>query len=277
MAGMSFDDLDERMRVYETAHDHCVLPGMFMVARLDGRGFTRLTKGPKRRESTLTREPLEEPHRFEAPFDKRFCDLMVHTTRHLMERTGFAFTYGHTHSDEISLLFPLGDLSFGRKLRKLVSVIAGEASAAFSLRLGFHAVLDCRISQLPRRELVVDYFRWRQADAHRNALSAHCYWVLRKGGATRHEATAEVEGRSVAEKNELLFSHGINFDTLPAWQKRGVGLWWERYEKLGTDPRTGQVVPAIRRRLHEFAQLPFGADYDALVEERVREAEASVG
>src|SRR5688500_14803201 len=41
---MKFDDLDAKMRRFETAHDHCVLPGIFMVARIDGRGFTRLTK-----------------------------------------------------------------------------------------------------------------------------------------------------------------------------------------------------------------------------------------
>ena len=41
---MKFDELDTRMRVFETAHDHCVLPELYMVARLDGRGFTRLTK-----------------------------------------------------------------------------------------------------------------------------------------------------------------------------------------------------------------------------------------
>ncbi|MEM8535743.1 MAG: guanylyltransferase, partial [Chloroflexota bacterium] len=28
---MKFDELDERMRQFETAHDHCVLPGIFMV------------------------------------------------------------------------------------------------------------------------------------------------------------------------------------------------------------------------------------------------------
>ena len=33
---MKFDELDERMRVFETAHDLCVLPGLYMVARLDG-------------------------------------------------------------------------------------------------------------------------------------------------------------------------------------------------------------------------------------------------
>jgi tRNA(His) guanylyltransferase len=41
---MKFDELDKKMRIYETAHDLCVLPGIYMVARLDGRGFTRLTK-----------------------------------------------------------------------------------------------------------------------------------------------------------------------------------------------------------------------------------------
>jgi tRNA(His) guanylyltransferase len=122
---------------------------------------------------------------------------------------------------------------------------------------------------------VIDYFRWRQADSHRNALNAHCYWVLRKNGASKGEATATVAGRSIAEKNELLFSHGINFDSLPAWHKRGVALWWESYQKMGTDPRTGAEVPAVRRRLREEPELPFGAEYEALVAERAKEAEAA--
>ena len=29
---MKFDDLDAKMRRFEAAHDHCVLPGIFMVA-----------------------------------------------------------------------------------------------------------------------------------------------------------------------------------------------------------------------------------------------------
>jgi tRNA(His) guanylyltransferase len=41
---MKFDDLDKKLRIYETNTDLCVVPGMFMVARLDGRSFTRLTK-----------------------------------------------------------------------------------------------------------------------------------------------------------------------------------------------------------------------------------------
>src|SRR5581483_7379340 len=199
---MRFDDLDLKMRVFETAHDLCVLPGLYMVARLDGRSFTRLTK---------------EVHQFEAPFDPRFRDLMVETAEHLMSGCGFNVVYGYTESDEISLLFALEENSFGRKVRKLISILADEGSARFSLLLGALASFDCRISQLPSVELVVDYFRWRNEDAHRNALNAHCYWLLRKQGQSIGDATAALRGMSVASKNELLFQNGINFNDLPLW------------------------------------------------------------
>ena len=164
---MKFDELDPQMRVFETSQDVCVLPGVHMVARLDGRSFTR-----------LTRETCE----FEAPYDPVFRDHMVETTKHLMN-SGFNFIYAYTQSDEISLLFHLSETAFGRKLRKLNSILAGEASGCFSLRVGLVASFDCRISQLPSESDVVDYFRWRNEDAHRNALNGHSYWLLRKQGA----------------------------------------------------------------------------------------------
>ena len=100
--------------------------------------------------------------------------MMIETVRHLMN-CGFKFTYGYTQSDEISLLFSHEENSFGRKLRKLDSILAGEASAKFSLLLGDVASFDCRISQLPTKELVRDYFRWRNEDAFRNALNAQAH------------------------------------------------------------------------------------------------------
>ena len=141
---MKFDDIDARMRVFETAHDHCVLPQVYIVARIDGRNFTRLTK---------------TGDRFEAPFDDGFRDLMVTTTKHVME-SGFRIVYGYSESDEISLLFHRNDDTFGRKERKILSVLAGEASAVFSLAHGAKACFDCRVCQLPTDQQVVDYFRW---------------------------------------------------------------------------------------------------------------------
>ncbi len=246
---MKFDDLDQKMRGFETAADYCVLPGMFMVARLDGRSFTRLTK---------------EVCQFEAPFDERFRDLMVETAESLMT-CGFRVIYAFTESDEISLLFDQDEQLFGRKLRKYNSTLAGEASAKFSLLLGSVATFDCRISQLPSISLVVDYFRWRNEDAARNALNAYCYWTHRKLGLDERAATEKVFGLSVSQKNELLFEQGINFDSVPSWQKRGIGLYWEEFDKPSRNPVTGEQVVARRRRIKREWDLPMKDEYGKFV------------
>lgn len=247
---MKFDELDAKMRVYEQHDDRCVLPGMFMVARLDGRNFTRLTK---------------EIHKFEAPFDEKMRDLMVKTVEHLMSNCGFDFVYGYTESDEISLLFSQDENSFGRKIRKLNSVLAGEASAKFSLLLSDMGCFDCRICELPNKDLVVDYFRWRNEDAHRNALNSHCYWILKKGGKSASAAAGQLKNLATSAKNELLFQHGINYNDLPGWQRRGIGFYWESYQKDGVNKLTGETVQATRRRLKIDLTLPMKDEYQALL------------
>jgi tRNA(His) 5'-end guanylyltransferase len=223
---MKFDELDKQMRIFETAHDYSIIPGIYIVARIDGRSFTKLTK---------------DVHKFEAPYDLKFRDIMVETTKHLMN-CGFKILYGYMQSDEISLLFDFNDSTFHRKIRKLNSILAGEASAKFSLLLSDIGVFDCRLCELPNKTLVVDYFRWRNEDAHRNALNSHCYWSLRQDGMSPDEATKKLSGISNAEKNELLFQKGINFNELPNWQKRGVGIYWEEFEKNAMNPKTGESV-----------------------------------
>lgn len=250
---MKFDDLDHKMRIYETSSDACILPEMFMIARLDGRGFTKLTK---------------DVCQFEAPFDVRFKQLMTETAQSLMT-CGFQVIYAYTESDEISLLFSRSETTFNRKLRKFNSVLAGQASAQFSLRLGQAAVFDCRISQLPREELVVDYFRWRNEDAARNALSAWCYWTLRKSGVSAKQADQQMAGLSTSQKQELLFQHGINFNDLPTWQKRGIGLYWESYGKEAINPLTDETVTAQRRRIKINENLPMKQDYSEWLMQRM--------
>ena len=246
---MKFDDLDLKMRIYETAPDRCVVPNMYMVARLDGRNFTRLTK---------------ETYAFEAPFDDKFRDLMIDTLKHLMN-CGFKVIYGYTESDEISLLFDLNENAFGRKHRKYTSILAGEASAKFSSLLGGMGVFDCRIAELPNAELVMDYFRWRNEDAYRNALNAHCYWRLRQEQLNSTQATRRLEKLSVAQKNELLFQYGINFNDLPNWQKRGIGAYWKRYSKEGQNPVLGQSARVERSALYIDLDLPMRENYSQMV------------
>jgi tRNA(His) 5'-end guanylyltransferase len=253
---VKFDEIDKRMRVFETAHDHRVIPGIFIVVRVEGRNFTRLTR---------------ELHRFDAPFDERFRDYMISTTEHLMN-CGFRVAYGYTQSDEISLLLHHDEDTFGRKTRKLESVFAGEASAKFSLLLGDLAAFDARVSQLPSLDLVVDYFRWRSQDAHRDALNGHCYWALRDQGRTAREAADLLLGLSVAAKNELLFQvKQVNFNDLPRWQKAGVGLTWEDYGKDAVNPTTGETLLARRRRIQRHMDLPIGDAYSQFVRNVIAE------
>lgn len=247
---MRFEELDARLRTFETNDDHCVLPGLHIVVRLDGRGFTRQTR---------------EVWRLDAPFDVRFRDHMLDTVEHLMTACGFGVVYGYTQSDEISLLLRRDDATFGRKTRKLLSILAGEASARFTLAMGQMACFDARICPLPTPADVIDYFRWRHEDAHRNALNAHGYWLLRKQGESARAATAALAGLSVADKNELLFRGGIQFNTLPAWHKRGAALYMREETRPGVDPRTGASRPALRRVLHRDLELPVGEAYGAFV------------
>lgn len=246
---MNFDELDSKMRRYEQSLDVSILPDMFMAVRIDGRSFTRLTK---------------EVCKFEVPFDPRFRDCMAATVMHLMD-CGFNVVYGYTESDEISLLFHPNENCFARKVRKYNSILAGEASAIFTHLLKVPAAFDCRVVPLPNCDTVRDYFRWRQEDASRNALNSHCYWLLRKEGLSKTEATGQIEGKSIAWKNELLFSRGINYNDLSSWQKRGMGFWWESYEKPATNPLTGEITTAKRRRIHQELNLPIGEAYDSLI------------
>ncbi|PPT07170.1 tRNAHis-5'-guanylyltransferase [Geitlerinema sp. FC II] len=250
---MKFDELDKKLRQFESLNDRYVLPGIYIVARLDGRCFTKLTK---------------EICQFEAPYDAKFRDLMLETVKHLMT-CGIKITYGYTQSDEISLLFALNEGSFQRKERKLNSILASEAGAKFSLLLGRIASFDCRICQLPTPELIVDYFRWRNEDAHRNSLNSHCYWALRRDGVSAQQVVKQLDRLSVAQKNELLFQHNINFNDLPNWQKRGVGLYWETYEIEGTNPKTGETAKSTRRRLKVDLDLPMKDEYSQFIRQLI--------
>lgn len=246
---MKFDVLDKEMRSFEESLDQSISPEMFLVARLDGRSFSRLTK---------------EICDFEAPFDERFRDMMVNTVNELMN-CGFRVIYGFTESDEISLLFHKEENTFGRKVRKYNSILSGVASAAFSLQLGQVVSFDCRMIPLPDAERVQDYFLWRQEDANRNALNSHCYWMLRKEGVSVNEATSSIKGKSSSYKKELLLSRGIDFDKLPSWQKYGIGIYWDSVEKTGYNPISKTEEKTIRRVLKTDYDLAVGDEYAKMI------------
>lgn len=96
-------------------------------------------------------------------------------------------------------------------------------------------------------------------------MNGWCYWTLRKAGDSVARATAALKGQTTAAKHEMLFQHGINFNNLPAWQRRGTGLFWETYEKVGYDPIRQQEVMATRRRIQVDEALPMKDGYETLL------------
>jgi tRNA(His) guanylyltransferase len=233
-------------REREWFHGLTVPPGLWTVIRVDGRGFSRLT----------------EEH-FAKPYDERMREHMTAAATALM--TEFGAVYGCTHSDEISVVLPPSSGLFGRGLEKLVSVSAGISSAAFTAAAGLAGHFDSRAWIGATAADVVDYFSWRQSDATRSALSTWCYWTMRQAGRTARQATAALNRTGTSEQNELLYQHGINFNDVPAWQRRGTGLYWETYRKAGHDPRDGTEALATRRRLRADDEIPIKDDYRAMV------------
>jgi len=230
------------MRSLEYFHSLRLLPGAWVVIRVDGRSFSRFTQS-----------------HFDKPFDLKFHKLMSQTAKALLEELHGIYAY--SESDEISVLFsPNWDL-FDRSLEKIVSISASIASSTFTHTLGKVVHFDSRAWLGANKSQVVDYFRWRQADATRCALNGWCYWKLRKAGKNTREATAMLDGKSVAYKNELLFQYGINFNELPTWQRRGVGLYWEEYNKPGYNPLTQEEVVVTRRRVKVDEELPMKEAY----------------
>ncbi len=246
MTATTVQQLEARMRTLECFVPLRLLPGAWAIIRVDGRGFHRFTE-----------------RRFERPFDERFCDLMVTTARALLEP--FQGVYAYTMSDEISILLPPQWDQFGRRLEKAISLAAGLASATFTNACGEPAYFDARAWLGVSDMQVVDYFHWRQSDAIRNALSAWCYWTLRKSCASAAEATRMLHRCASGSQRKLLLRHGIDFDELPAWQRHGVGLYWQSYVKRGRDPVANREVTTTRRRIATELALPTGNAYAELL------------
>ncbi|MFC0431790.1 tRNA(His) guanylyltransferase Thg1 family protein [Kutzneria buriramensis] len=244
-------EFEARQREREWFHGLVVPRGSWPIIRVDGRGFSNFTE-----------------ERFDKPFDERFSRLMVDTARAML--TEFGARYVYTESDEISLLLPADTNVFGRGVEKIVSLTAGLASAVFTHGMGEPATFDSRIWLGNNRGDVLDYFSWRQADATRCALNGWCYWTLRKAGRTSRQADKAIEGKNAAAKNELLYEEGINFNEVPAWQRRGIGLWLEEFERPGHDPITGEDVVATRRRVRVERELPMKDDYRAFLTDTVK-------
>lgn len=239
---MTNDQFEALMREGERFHSVRLPDGEYAVIRVDGHRFSRFT----------------EQH-FQKPFDTGFHDIMVQTARVLLE--SFNGLYAYTESDEISVLLPKAWNTFHRSHEKTVSISAGLASAVFSHASGHLVRFDSRVWLGTNKNQVTDYFRWRQSDAARCALNGWCYWTMRQQGQSYIAATTALECQTAESKLQLLAEYGVDFASVPQWQRHGTGLFWEEYEKPGRNPVTGQAVTALRRRIATRDELPVSEAY----------------
>ena len=251
---MNKHEFEAHMRQFESFGKTPVAPG-YIVLRVDGKGFSKFTE-----------------NHFKKPFDKVMSKIMINVATVLT--TEFSAVYGYTQSDEISLLLPRDFNRYDREPAKLISLSAAMASSAFTLEMLRARKLrddtpliafDSRVWTSDSKQDVVDYFRWRASDAERNGLNTWIYWTLRNSGHPRTVASRLIEGASVEFKIKELQRYGVNWNKLPVWQRRGVGLLFETYMKEGFNPKTGLTVTVPRRRIKVDHELPSGDAYSDYV------------
>lgn len=249
---MTKDNLGDRMKTYEAQEtERRFIPGLPVYARIDGRGFSKFTRGMER------------------PYDYRMSAAMVGTTRTLVENTHA--TLGYVQSDEISLVWLPTEHStgwFDGKVFKMTSVLAGLATIGFANALllefsNLHGLpllkklphFDARVICMPSETEAANMLLWRNLDATKNAVSmaAHHYYSHR-----------ELQGKTGAEKQEMLWQKGVNFNDFPPFFKRGVfvkrSLIQRKFteEELLAIPEKHRPAPdeIITRTLIESFDLP---------------------
>jgi tRNA(His) 5'-end guanylyltransferase len=183
-------------------------PYLPLMCRIDGKSFSKFTKGLKR------------------PFDERFVRLMVETTRHLVEET--EANLGYCQSDEISLYWNLEknefsnrEFWFGGKFQKIASVTASIAGSFFSANLprylpgktGLYPAFDSRVWSVPDLEHAYLNFLWRQHDAQKNSVSMY---------ARHFFSHKSLQGKTCREMKGMLAEIEQPWEDLPKFFTHGT-------------------------------------------------------
>jgi len=231
------DSLGDRMKEFEKQETgRKAMPGLPILIRIDGRGFSKWTRG------------------LERPFDARLQDLRVLTTTFLVQELRACF--GFCQSDEISLGLWAEDpiktqLFSGGKFQKLVSLSASMATAFFNREVpqilpekasGPPAMFDSRVWCLPSLEEAANAILWRERDATKNSVSQ----------ATRaFFGPSQMMGKSSSEMQEMLFSKGVNWNDFPDWAKRGTAVMRTKETRALTEADLEGLPPQAQRRVGE--------------------------
>ena len=202
---MKNDNFGDRMKEYERMCTSLyVPPTQILCVRIDGKGFSKFTKG------------------FKKPFDDVLGGVMVSTMMNLVKDTHASI--GYTQSDEITLIYTPGEKAseyiFGGKVSKINSILASMATHYFNydlaacVKVDKPAFFDCRAWAVPDLAEASNVLLWRVQDARKNSISSLFRWVA---------GHSKMHGLSGEEMKTLLKSdYFTDWDKLPNKYKYGT-------------------------------------------------------
>jgi tRNA(His) guanylyltransferase len=209
------------------------------AVRIDGRGFSRM----------LRLLGLEKP------YDEGFAHAMADSIEIFFKESGLNPLFAFTFSDEISFFFD--EMSYNNRVEKIDSIIPGFISSALTIQLKLEKPVsfDSRVILLGKEDIYT-YLLWRQAETWRNHVSSYGYYTLIKSGLNENEAGLRLKNMKAAQIHELVFEHGINLAETPAWQRCGIMVYRESYEKTGYDPIKQMEVRTQRTKIIRDWNIP---------------------
>lgn len=229
---MSTDALGDRMKMYEGLEsDRRFMPQLPVLARLDGRSFSRFTK------------------RFEKPFDVNMALTMAETTAYLVEETSALM--GYTQSDEITLLWysqdPKSQIFFDGRIMKMCSVLAAMASVKFNELIPKYLPekkeslpqFDCRVWTVPTQTEAVNVFVWREQDATKNSIQSAAHQLY---------SDKELFKKNNKEMQGMLFQKDINWNAYPNFFKRGTYIQRKKILRKFTTEEIEKLPPKHEAR-----------------------------
>ena len=241
------DDLGDRMKSYEKKRTGEKLDsGSIVYARIDGRGFSKFTRG------------------MDKPFDVGLRNTMIEVTRALVQKT--LALIGYTQSDEISLAWRNSDLmQFNGKIQKLTSILAGMATSHFiiegldnidppSIILERYPHFDARVFELPDLHELTNAFLWRYKDANRNAIMMIAQSVF---------SHKKLNKKNVKEVIEMLAEVGIFVNDFDKESIFGTFIYREKIDHV-TYTRDTLIKNAI-----DFSKMPHEERYHYITGEKI--------
>ncbi|KAL4939499.1 hypothetical protein BDV06DRAFT_198837 [Aspergillus oleicola] len=226
----------EYVKAFE--QDDTLLPNTWIVVRIDGRGFHKLS----------------DRYAFRKPNDRRALDLMNSAAVEVLkDLPDLVIAYGV--SDEFSFVFHPSCELFERRSGKLVTTIVSTFTAHYiylwsqyfpdtPLQPPYLPSFDGRAVVYPSSRNLRDYMSWRQVDCHINNLYNTTFWMMvLKGGMNNTQAEEELKGTVSSDKNEILFKRfGINYNNEEEIYKKGSVVFRQyQLEEKNKSEDTNQI------------------------------------